>query len=132
MNELLKYVAKLSPAEFLDYVRAVYMAGAYSYDPTSGEDIKLPTDGDLLGLTVDHFGGAAVVFGACDNERSTAAAANPEEIANTLRDLEDGGRLAITKGYGGYDLSEALSDMIVEVLRAEINGAKPQRNGMPV
>lgn len=131
MNELLKHVAGLSPTEFLDYVRAVYMAGAYSYDPTSGEDIKLPTDGDLLGLTIDHFGGAAAVFGTCDNGRCIKAAANPEEIANALRDLEHGGRLAITKGYGGYDLSEDLSNMFAEVLREKINSTMIQRNGTP-
>ena len=60
--QLFSYFSRISTSRFIAFLRSVYLEGALSFDPLSEEEPKEPSDGKLLGMVVDFFGGAEAVF----------------------------------------------------------------------
>ena len=60
--DILSLFSGISTSRFIDLLRFVYLEGVLSYDPMSDKEPKEPSDGELLGMVVDFFGGAKAVF----------------------------------------------------------------------
>ena len=60
--DIINLLSGVSVSRFVELLRSIYMSGAYSYDPMCEPEPEEPTDGELLGMIVDFFGGADAVF----------------------------------------------------------------------